>query len=411
MKKLLSISNNDKLIYLIIVFFPLSFVVGNLMINTLIFLSLISFFLNFKENIKLLDDKINYFLIFFFITALINLYFSQYPVNSYQRVLKILLLIFFVIEFRRLFQIISNTNFIFIIKSWSLIFLIIAVDVIFEINFGFNTIGNFTTLEGRISSFFGDELVAGAFFYSFGLIFISYLITIKTNHLVIAIIIVGMIIVSFLIGERSNFIRFFSIASIFYFIILKINLTQKFLILLTLLLSIFTVLNLNEEYKYRYVDQIGSLYKINGIVDYFKHSKYGAHQNTAYQILINHPIFGVGIKNFRIESSNEEYENKEYSETAHRQSTHPHQIHLEILSETGLFGYFTFLIFITSTIIFSIKNYLYSRNYFQLSSILYIISSLYPILPSGSFYSTFSGGLFWFNFALMVSFIRIKNLN
>jgi len=381
------------------------------MINTLIFLSLISFFLNFKENIKLLDDKINYFLIFFFITALINLYFSQYPDNSYQRVLKILLLIFFVIEFRRLFQIISFTDFTLIIKSWSLIFLIIVADIIFEINFGFNTIGNFTTLEGRISSFFGDELVAGAFIYSFGLIFISYLITIKTNHTVIAILISGMIIVSFLIWERSNFIRFFSIASIFYFIILKINLIQKFLILLTLLLSIFTVLNLNEEYKYRYVDQIRSLYKNNGIVDFFKSSKYGAHQNAAYQIFIKHPIFGVGIKNFRIESNNEEYENKKFSETAYRQSTHPHQIHLEILSETGLFGYFAFLIFITSTIIFSIKSYLYSRNYFQLSSILYVASSLYPILPSGSFYSTFSGGLFWFNFALMVSFIRIKNLN
>ena len=177
------------------------------------------------------------------------------------------------------------------------------------------------------------------------------------------------------------------------------------------MLAILTVLNLNQEYKYRYVDQIKSLYKINGILDYFKNSKYGAHQNAAYQIFIKHPIFGVGIKNFRIESSNDEYENKEFSETAHRQSTHPHQIHLEILSETGLFGYFAFLIFISSTIIFSIKSYLYHRNYLQLSSILYVVSSLYPILPSGSFYSTFAGGLFWFNFALMVSFIRIKNLN
>ena len=29
-----------------------------------------------------------------------------------------------------------------------------------------------------------------------------------------------------------------------------------------------------------------------------------------------------------------------------RQATHPHQIHLEFLSETGIFGYFCFISFI-----------------------------------------------------------------
>jgi len=408
MINLISIPNKNKLIYIIIILFPLSFVIGNLMINILIFLSLISFLINIKENKKLFNDKINYFIIFFFLTTLINLYFSQYPHNSYLRVLKIFLIIFFIFEFRRLFQTISEINYKFITKLWSLTFLLITLDIIFEIIFGFNTIGNFTTLEGRISSFFGDELVAGAFFCSFGLIFVSYLVTKNNNNIIIAIIIITMILISFLIGERSNFIKFVSMALVFYFLILKKNLIQKLLTLIFLLICISAVIVQNQEYKYRYIDQIKSLYKANGIITYFKKSKYGAHQNAAYKIFVNYPIFGVGIKNFRIVSSDKKYENKEYLATTYRQSTHPHQIHLELLSETGLFGYITFVIFILMTIYYAIKNYLYNKNYLQLAAILYVLFSLYPLLPSGSFYSTFSGGLFWFNFALMVSFNKIK---
>ena len=405
---LISIPNKNKLIYIIIIFFPLSFVVGNLMINILIFLSFVSFLINFKENKKLFNDKINYLVIFFFLTTLINLYFSQYPHNSYLRVLKIFLIIFFVFEFRRLFQTISEINYKFITRLWSLIFLLITLDIIFEIKFGFNLIGNFTTLEGRIASFFGDELVAGAYFWSFGLIFISYLLNAKLNHIFILLIIIAMIIISFLIGERSNFIRFISIVTIFYFIILKLNTLQKFLSLIIVLICISAVIGQSQEYKYRYIGQIKSLYEKDGITKYFKSSKYGAHQNAAYKIFINYPIFGVGIKNFRIASSEKKYENKQYLATAYRQSTHPHQIHLEILSETGIFGYIAFMIFILITIYYSIKNYFYNKNYLQLAAILYVISCLYPFLPSGSFYSTFSGGLFWFNFALMVSFNKIK---
>ena len=77
-------------------------------------------------------------------------------------------------------------------------------------------------------------------------------------------------------------------------------------------------------------------------------------------------IFGVGIKNFRIESLKNKYENKDYDQTAIRWATHPHQVHYELLSETGLFGYVSFLIFLISSIYLSFVNYLKYRNYYQL---------------------------------------------
>ena len=108
------------------------------------------------------------------------------------------------------------------------------------------------------------------------------------------------------------------------------------------------------------------------------------------------------LKNFREESGKEIYINKEYKKTDMRWSTHPHQIHLEILSETGLIGYLSFLILIIHSTYLSIKNYLIFRNMYQLSTIIFLMTSLLPLLPTGSIFSTFFGGIFWFNYALMI---------
>lgn len=97
------------------------------------------------------------------------------------------------------------------------------------------------------------------------------------------------------------------------------------------------------------------------------------------------------------------YENTEYKKTNWRQATHPHQIHLELLSETGLLGYLSFLTLIIYSLFFSMKNYLKKKNLYQLSTIIFLITSLIPVIPSGSLFSTFYGGIFWFNFGLMIS--------
>ena len=139
---------------------------------------------------------------------------------------------------------------------------------------------------------------------------------------------------------------------------------------------------------------------------FIKNSQYGAHYNAAYKIFLEHPYFGVGIKNFRNESGKGKYKNDEYKWTGKRTTTHPHQIHFEFLSETGLFGYVTFFIFILTSLFLSIKNYFRYKNFYQLITILYILASLIPLLPSGSFFSTYSSILFWINYAVMVSYIR-----
>ena len=141
-------------------------------------------------------------------------------------------------------------------------------------------------------------------------------------------------------------------------------------------------------------------------MSYINYSLYGAHYKVAYEIFKDNPYFGVGIRNFRVESFSEKYDNLNHSYPERRGNTHPHQIHLEFLSETGLIGYACFMIFILVSIIFSLKNYIKNKNLFQLSSILYILVNLLPLIPSGSFFTTYSAGLFWLHYAIMIGYIR-----
>ena len=153
--------------------YPLALISGNLLINIFIFILSISFFFNFKENKILLKDKIFYLLIFFFISLLINIFFSTNPENSFPRVIKVFFILFFVFEIKRLSQNYGLSYMKYVFSSWFAIFLVLTFDILFEIIFGYNIIGNKSYMPGRIASFFGDELVVGAFFHGFVLFFFS----------------------------------------------------------------------------------------------------------------------------------------------------------------------------------------------------------------------------------------------
>ena len=394
--------------FVLLALYPVAIISGNLLINVFIFLFSISFFLNFRKEKDFFQNNVFYLLSFFFLSLLLNLFFSLYFEHSVIKVAKVLFIIFFVLEIKRILNSDNKKYMQYVYLAWFIIFLVLSIDVVFEIIFGFNTIGNKSYMPGRISSFFGDELVVGAFYHGFVLFFLSYLMVKKFKNNTMILFIIAVLIISFLIGERSNFIKIFISVIIFSYIALRIDFKIKIISSLVIILSLIGIINFNENYKYRYYEQIKYLFSINGYSKYLKQSRYGAHQNAALKIFQEHKFFGAGIRNFRIESSKKKYENKEYEKTDYRHSTHPHQIHYEILSETGLIGYLSFLIFILISLYLSIKSYMNTKNLFQLSGIIFIVTSLIPILPSGSFWTTFASGIFWLNYAVMASYIKAK---
>ena len=422
----------EKCFLILIIFFPISLILGNLIININFLLIFIIFLidLSLNKNFSFIKDKIFILLIVFFLSLLVNLNFSIDPIISLPRILKILTVICMFLFFRKMIAKYGNDFENILFGSWAILFSILIIDIIFEIIFGFNTIGIKSIIPGRIASFFGNELVVGSFFLSFASIYIATIAKFskKNMNLKLIFLIIFLISLSFLIGERSNFIKFFLISFFLLFFVIKLSFKIKIFSSLIIFCILFLSLNYFQDIKYRFYKQQIKNFQAetkelnkadsqnilidtkNNIINFIKWTKYGAHYNAAYKIFLEHPYFGVGIKHFRNESIKEKYRNEEYKWTDERNTTHPHQIHFEFLSETGLFGYLFFIIFISASLYLSIKNYLIHKNLFQLVTILYVLVSILPLLPSGSFFSTYSSSLFWLNYTIMVSYIKKLNL-
>jgi O-antigen ligase len=165
----------------------------------------------------------------------------------------------------------------------------------------------------------------------------------------------------------------------------------------------FSSENINQRYKTTYMN----------LLDHNKfiyNTEHGAHYNAALSIFAKYPILGVGNKNFRIECAKDIYSNPKFTRTAGRCSTHPHQIYFEILAELGLIGFFLIFGFIFINIYKAIKIYFASKNLILLSSISYLFGSLVPLIPSGSFFSSFNATIIWVNIGIMMSFIINKKI-
>jgi len=391
--------------------YPICFLVGNFLINLFLLLINLILVIGIFKNLytyKVLNRQVFFLLLFLFFSFLVNLIFSNNISISFPRVIKFLLIIGSTIAFKILITNLKTSKINKMYKIWFMIFLVVVLDVIFEIIFGFNILGFKSFMSGRIASFSGDELNIGHYFSAFSLFFLSYIYLNYKNNSLNLILAIFLVAISFLIGERSNFIRTISIILLFIVFINEIKIRFKILSFSSLIILFLLILNSNPNYKLRYIDQFTKVLTYEGVNYYLNNTVYGSHYNVAKEIFKDNLFFGAGIKNFRIESYSKKYENLDHPHNDRRANTHPHQIHYEFLSETGLFGYISFVIFIFSSFYLTLKNYFKNKNLYQFSAFLFVLISLLPLLPSGSFFSTYTSGLFWLNYAVMVGYINNK---
>ncbi len=338
----INIFNNSLLILFSI--FPISIITGSFLINLNIFLISIVFITGLILKIyNFKDQKLSFYLIFFFtISLIINLFFSNNITLSYPRVIKIFFIIFFVLSFGYIIKNIEEHKIKNLYKIWLIIFIIVNIDLLIEYFSGKNIIGLTSIYPGkRLASFTGLESVIGNFYLGFCLLALSYFkfyIKTKNSNLILALF---FILVAFLIGERANFIRSFIIISFYLFLLYETKVSIKISAIISMIILFTIFLNFNQNYKTRYYNEIGLVFQ-KGVSAYLKESNYGAHRNVAIEIFKDNPIFGVGIKNFRVESSNKKYDELNHKQNHLRVSTHPHELYHELLSETGLFGLLSF---------------------------------------------------------------------
>ena len=127
---------------------------------------------------------------------------------------------------------------------------------------------------------------------------------------------------------------------------------------------------------------------------------------TGFNVFKNHPIFGVGNKNYRIEAC--KIENiKKYNNLC---SAHPHQIYFELLSEHGIIGTFIILFILFKLVFSKIFTTLNSSNYLKLGSFIYMALIFTPLLPSGAFFSNYSLTIFTINLSIFYALDKKLNI-
>jgi len=297
--------------------------------------------------------------------------------------------------------------------------LFISIDIFIEFIFGRNLVGfGRAEINGvyqphgtRIVSFFKDEPVAGAFVYGFSFIVLGYLFNKysedKRNKVAILFLPLLFFTSVLISGERSNSIKFFIGIIIFFLFFDFLKKKMKIFSILFFLIFILTIVSQNQFLKSRYVNQFTSYFTHeHKRKEIFKENIYISLYRSGINVFKNYPIFGVGNKNYRIETCAPKKDPKTY----YLCITHPHQVYLEFLSEHGLFGTII-LLSILFFLIFKILGIIIkSKNYVQTGCFIYILTNFIPVLPSGSFFGDFNSTIFWINFSLMYACNKETNI-
>ncbi len=387
-----------------LIFFPIALILGAPAVNlylatyTLIFIYL-CMKLNFFDWYK--EKWIKIILIFWLYIILISFFSTDY-LNALRSSFFFIRFLFFSLLIGYFgFKVLKLDR---IIKIWLFILLAVAIDVWIQFIFGEDIFG-IKTRGDRLSGLFGDELVLGAFIWKLSCPVISLLILrlflkgkfTDKKYLIACSIFPITVLIS---GERMSFVMylFFLIMICGYLSFYK-NKIKLFLSLIVVsVLSLFLIFSNLNSVKNRYQD----FYNI--VVD-FSESSYGKLFASGLEIWKKNPIIGVGLKNFRVECD-VQLENRE--PIIHPLcSTHPHNLYIEILAETGSIGFILFLLFIFNFFANYInKNSLLKKNneknFFLVTLLLSLISFIWPISTSGSFFTTWNATFYWLIIGLII---------
>ena len=391
--------------YFLILFslIPLSIIIGPTISLINIILIDISFLilLIYKKNFKFYKNNSIKYLVVLYIYLIFNTFIAIDFSESVLRNFGFLRIIIFFLAFNFFF----NQKFFFnkMILVWTVILLIVVFDVFVEFKFGTNIFGYGENFRGRIVSFFKDEPIVGGYISGFSLIIIGFLLDIqkktKKNLFIIFPPLLFLIAV-ILTGERSNTIKAMLGICLMLFFYREFILKDKIIFLFLSFLLILIIISNSTFLKNRFYGQIQRDFKEN---IYYKLQKSG------FEVFKNNKIFGVGNKNYRIETCHNKNKTLEENKAKYICNTHPHQIYFEFLSEHGIFGTILLLYLFYKLIFSKIKKTITGNNYLKLGSLIYILLVFTPIIPSGAFFNDYLLTIFAIN--LSIFYASDKDMN
>ena len=410
--------NNNPYLFINLVFaiFPISFILGSLIVNLnfLLFCCLGIYYLKSKILTTKFDFILKIIFIFFFIiffstllTFLKSIYFDEYLSSNLTKLVKSLLFFRFFL-FLIIVYLLSKSNilhfkYFFIIAVFSS--LLLSLDIIYQHFFGVDIVG----LKGdkfRSSGFFGDENVAGGYLLRFGFFVIFFSIfSLKNNKFtkfIFPVIVISILGTGLLFsGNRMPLILFIFGFLVVFLLNLKIN---KILLLSLIVLSVLFkfIISSNDSYKTHLVNQYSSFIEAveNTFLTPFNINFFGGEgiqtwhlpervdeevsaprQKYVFYHVVefrssylrfflatlntwkSNKIFGNGINSFYTDCQklasdpNIRIEEHQYPDKENLLcSNHPHNYYFQILTTTGIAGLFITLLLACLFVFFVFKN-------------------------------------------------------
>ena len=449
------LGSNYQLINFVFAFFPFSFIFGNLITNINIVLFCILGIFHLRS--KIFEIKFNlpikiiflFFFLIFFSTSLSfikSLYFEGYETIQLIRLTKSIIFfryfLLLLIIYKLSEQNVLNFKYFFLYAAFAA--LLVALDIIFQYIFGFNTIG-LISHGTHNSGFFGEEWIAGGFIQNFSFFSILFTIFIFKDKkyfrfilAIFAICILGMAIV--FSGNRAPLILFIfgliliilfhkdlrkilSVALICFFLIFKFITTFDPKIYSTYQSTFHNIRGLITPLHNLYANKTFNVEAEKNFKSSPEEEKYlfplypqysGFFRSqqphlrlflTAIDTWKKNKIFGNGIKSFRIDCF-KLAGSAIYPETGYNLypevmlfkknrlcSNHPHNYYFEILTETGIVGILITIILAILFITFILKNFKIlvggkSENFILLAATVSLILEVFPFKPTGSIFTT-----------------------
>ena len=429
------------LLNILIYLLPISFILGNYIINLNLLLIIFFGLLIYQNKLFEIRETKEFIILFLFFAILLTSSFIEYVFGEQKSdlVKSILFLRFFifilVVKCHLQFQ---NFNYIIFLKVCFFATLIISLDIILQYSSGSNVLGYTSGVYN--SSFFKSEAIAGGYiqrFGIFGLLSIPILFQSQKKLRILFFTTYPMLLTVAIIfsGNRMPLIMF--LFSLFLIIFFQ-NKRKKILIsalLFVVVLSSIIIKNvdaLNERfnsfragipnvsqmvreikndynelsiYKGQYFHHTPA-FKNKNYTKYAFHTGHFQHYVTSSKLFLSDPIIGRGIKSFR----------NTCREIWHHPNTvcgnHPHHFYLEIMNDTGILGFGLIIIFISYLIL---NNFLIYRwndqkiRFLSYAVVTLLLTEFFPFRSQGSFFSTSNATFVFFIAAVSWGLIKKDN--
>ena len=230
------------------------------------------------------------------------------------------------------------------------------------------------------------------------------------NYLTFAFFICGtLLFLSILItGERMAFLMM--ISSIFILFV-GLALDNIFSFKKILVLSLFSFLGiLTFALSFPDATHYAFFSTIEKILNW-RSSDYGLVWQSAYDVWMQSPFFGAGLHKYREACENlGTYGNYYLDAAGPGVCFHPHNIALQLLSETGLIGFILFYWMVIFLAISSLRTYFKKKLWLNFAIVFSIIFTCFlPIQSGTSFFANKYGAIIWLLIGVMLATNRLFN--